>query len=1126
MKKEVESSIESTPTPSQLEAIRILDRNVCVSAGAGTGKTGVLVKRFLRIIKQGLASPAEILAITFTEKAANEMKSRIVTGLKAARLHDARREVESAYIGTIHSFCSRLLKEHPIETGIDPDFRVIEEDEANLLKEIALDQLIEESFETEEIFSLLLVYGEETIRKRVKGLHEKIRISGTQCQEAVERQAGTPDVAIQTMLKESFRGLLNFPKRREQAQEVIQFLELKCVRDWSAIEKLNSFEAQLDLRIKEGREETKKAKDLLRKFVACQLDAFAQPVQKTFGKFLVGFDQRYEALKKERAAFDFNDLELTVMRLLTSESQSALAVRQRYRQQFKFIMVDEFQDTNPVQVRLVELLSNGSNLFLVGDVKQSIYGFRGSDPAIFLKKDKEFGEGDGRKRIVMTENFRSDQKLLDFVNPFFSTLWRDGELIYEPLAANRAAKDISEPVELIEIEQEKDESRDESRAEEARLVAGRIQELVQNEGYDYGDFAMLFRAAESMHLYEQELRNFRVPYYIIGGRGFYHQAEIRDMMNFLTALENPLREIPFAALLRSPMFQVGDDTLFWISRRAKETGKLTSFYNGFAAWREIVEISAGEREKLERFEIIFNDLNHGKRNLNVSEVLEAILRNTHYDLHVLGLAQGKRHFANLRKLVDLARELEARETIHLGDYIRYIKGLVFQEVRESEAQTEAEVGNVVRLMKLHTEIGLEFRCVILPDLARKPRLQESRFLFDDEFGLALQVQNPETGEFENTFSYESAIERLKTRQTQEAKRLLYVAMTRAKEKMILAGTTKPSKNEKEDSFTWFDWVKEVLKGKNLVVKRLSLETGSRRRSGFLRPLVEKKLIHCHLEKLEPIPLKKTPPETMQILNRLKPVRGVFFERIDLPVSAFLTFERDAAHEEYRQIYELGSPSVRTDTKSEEAITVEEEELVSPADFGTLVHKIFEHIVNWAAPTALPLDKWIGFYGRDFEDEARKEVRELALKFLNSQLISSVQKAKRFFTELPFVLKLQHGIIQGTLDLLYETPEGRLVIVDYKTSATSDSNLKEKGESYRSQMELYGLACREILGKFPQRAILYFAKADKCFEIDFRNVDCEMLRTKYESMQKSIIKFRKDNAEIRRFESTSSVLREF
>ncbi len=1096
-------------TKNQIDAISNLDQNVAVLAGAGTGKTRVLVERFLSIIERKLAAPSEILAITFTEKAANEMKRRIVDELRSRGLHEARHEIENAYIGTIHAFCSRLLKEHPMEAGIDPDFRVCEEEEADLLKEEVFEQLIEERFRDSSVFSLLSVYGEEMIGKRIKDVYDEIRTFGIFCENAFKSAQPDDSKMLEQDLIDKLSSLLGFEKKKENAEKALACLKSSAVSGWEQIDLLQGIDGWFDLRAREGKDETKAVKEAIARLVASRIEELVIPDRQTFESLLLDFSRRYAAAKHERALFDFSDLETYVLRLLTSGSESSAAVRKRYQKQFKFIMVDEFQDTNSVQVQIIELLKNPKNLFLVGDIKQSIYGFRGALPDLFRKKQKEFEAEKTGISITLLDNFRSRPELLQFINPFFEELWRQSELPYEPLAAGRNFESALESaVDLIAIDKEDNETVSETRSEEARAIAHRIRELVDQEGYRYGDFAVLFRAGESMRLYEQELLRFGIPHYIIGGRGFYHQAEVRDTMNFLTILENPLREIEFAAVLRSPMFRVSDDMLFRLSQKAKTPDKHTPLFEGFKTWKEIQKIPVDERAKLERFESVFGELSVLKGKLRISELLEMIFNQTRYDLYALGLPQGKRHFANLRKLVDLARELEERETVHLGDFIRYVKGLVRHEVRESEAQVEAEEGNVVRLMTVHKAKGLEFRCVIVPDLARKQSHGESQFLYDPELGLGLRALNPFSGDFEDSRTYLEIEDKVAERQARESKRLLYVAMTRAKERLIFAGTAKLSNAIKPDSINWFDWLRVIIHNQKLNIRMISSEVRSSKYQRRRSSLIHSEKIRSNVKNSEPVPMRKVPPEAGLILNQLKAYPAEFFERIDLPVSAYVTFGRDAEHSEFRDVYELGAKSVPAELKSEEELLDEAGETISAADFGTLVHQIFEHLINWKSETAVPLDEWLAFYGADFDDSVKNDARKLVQIFLKSKLFSDIQKAKRTFAELPFVLRLRHGIVQGTLDLIYETANGEYVIVDYKTSEINEANLQEKGESYRDQMELYMLACREILGVMPSKAVLYFVKMDETYDIVATDSDYETLQNKFETLQKQIIEFRK------------------
>ncbi|MBI4388358.1 MAG: UvrD-helicase domain-containing protein [Candidatus Omnitrophica bacterium] len=1120
---------------AQKQAVTCVSQNLSVRAGAGTGKTRVLVERFIYILENHLASPSEILAITFTEKAANEMKSRIVQRLKEVGLNEARREIENAYIGTIHAFCARLLKEHPVEAGIDPAFRVIEEEESNLLKEVALDRLMEERFQGPRVFELLSLYSEENVRGALKEIHGKICTLGLSLEDALQVKSSSDDLLLKSNLITGLRALLAFDHKRDEAKQAITFLESDFPLDWPSIETLKSLNSAFTLRSPRGKEETKKVKESFKNFISAQVEKISEPMQEVFCDLLREFDLRYAAIKRESASFDFSDLQIFAMRLLGRDTPASEAIRKRYQKQFKFIMIDEFQDTNRSQFRLIELLQIGSpstsrpdersaqgegrrglpsfnNLFLVGDVKQSIYGFRGTDPAFFLKKEKEFQKDSKASQVTLAENFRSRSELLDFINPFFEALWQGSLLPYDALLPKRTFKDsLKHPVDFIEIEQEGDETIDESRSEEARLVAARIAELVREEGYEYRDFAMLFRAGTKMYLYEQELRHLKIPYYILGGGGFYEQPEIRDLVQFLSILENPLREVPFAAVLRSPFFHVADDTLFWISERAKKVDRGNPFYNGFLELEAISEVSATELLKLRGFKSLFSELLEKKDKLKVSEMLELILDRTAYDLYILGLSQGRRHFANVKKLIELARQLEIRNVIHLGDFIRYVKGLETQAVRESEAQVEAEEGNVVRLMTIHKAKGLEFRVVILPDLARKESQETPRFSFDPEIGLGVKAFNPETWDFEKGKTYESIEERACALKMEESKRILYVAMTRAKERLILAGTVKSNQNKTTDSLIWFDWIRDLIAAKNLQVHRRAPQEAEKGRRMATWALVERKKIQERVSRAEEIPLRGVSIEGLEILKRLNPIPPRYFERIDLPVSAYVAFINDSAHQEYKNTYELGAKQtslLARDLKNEE-VFLETEESISPAEFGTIVHQIFEHLVTRGVQKEKPIETLIAFYVSPSDSQAARQALQLSKTFLKSNLYSEIKNANRRIVELPFLLRLKYGVLQGVLDLLYETQTNEWVIVDYKTSEINASQIQETGEKYRPQMELYALACHELLGKMPQKAVLYFAKPDQVYEISLNQMKVEDLRKKYEQLQSEIIQFRKE-----------------
>lgn len=1101
-------------TPNQSRAIESLDRNLIVRAGAGTGKTTVLVERFVKIISDQRASCNEILAITFTDKAANEMKKRLVAAFQERELFEARREIENAYIGTIHAFCSRVLKEHPIEAGIDPNLQVIQEAEANLLMEKALDHLIEERFSEPGVSELLRGYTERRIRKDLKEFRAALACQNLSLESLMQHIAVDDEHAMKEKLLKALGDLAMRERQRTDAEEAIRFLGQSVELNWEWIEQLEALNKKIDLMGKtKDKAEAEIVRDAFEVYIQLQVEKIGAVYQKTFCDLLADFSKRYELLKKENACFDFSDLEQKTIQLFSGDHPAGRAVREYYRRQFKFIMVDEFQDVDRLESKLVDLLKSENNLFVVGDVKQSIYGFRGSDPEIFGQLTENARNNENSEVISLTENFRTRKETLEFINPFFHALWSESKFDYEPLVAGKKfERTIQSSVDLIKIEKDVEDSIDETRLEEARAIAIRIQELMRTENYEFKDFVLLFRSSTSMPLYEQELRNAQIPYYVIGGEGFYERSEIRDLLNVLRILENPKKDIPLAAVLRSPLFCVTDDSLFWISRHCKSVDKKNSLYQGVLEFESIAELADSEKVKIRRFWSLFQNWLQTKERMTIAELVERILEDTRYDLYVLGLAQGKRQYANLKKLIDLARDIGSREALHLGDFIRLVESFETHEARESEAQVQAEKGNVVRLMTVHKAKGLEFKCVVLPDLSRNAPNTDSAFLSSSQYGIGIKVYEPKTGDLRPSLSYVRIREESKAERIEELKRLLYVAMTRAEERLIFAGTIKKKednqKKKKEKKIpNWYDWISEITEKINLKTNLLSPSepTISNR---LKRTPIEFKYIRKKIEHFEALRSNPKTVSSEDCLKRLDELEVRQFDRIDLPVSAYHVFLRDAQHEEYRLVYELGAAAQPFDLKIEEPVKEDFHELISPAEFGTLLHSIFESLVYQNLSSDSKLRETVNFFTRHEDEEVRARLMTAATEFLNSKIYSEIKNSREIYTEIPFSLRLKYGIIHGTLDLLYQTQDGKWVILDYKTSQISGSEVPKKAKEYELQMELYALACCEILGIEPDRAALYFTTPNQTYDFKFQSGDFDVLRGKYEELQKGLIDFRK------------------
>lgn len=1097
-------------TSIQQSIVESNHRNVLVSAGAGTGKTRVLVERYLRLLTQHHARVAEILALTFTDKAASEMKSRVRERLGELGVDAAGQDLESAYIMTFHSFASRLLKEHPLEAAIDPDFSVIESEEADFLKEQALDATFEQSCREEpEIFDLLKTHGEEEIRRGILKVLGAAAAEGRRLKDYFESQKSCKKLPETHKISP----LLEQLGESQLFQEWLRFSKAEK-RDWEWMEALKTWASPFSRRGgKKDKPIWKELCELIKLTIAEWVDQLRAPEQATFERLALRFSETYTALKKEKAQVDFHDLELKLLELFEKKRKANQRICQRYQRQFRFIMVDEFQDTNSIQAKMVDLLSSDSNLFFVGDYKQSIYGFRGTSPFYFLQKEKEYQAARTSIRFALNENFRSEPRVLAFINQYFDQLWKGSGLSFEPLIAKTEAKGISlDGVKAVEIwnVQIEGESIAHGRMKEAEAIAKKIRRLYE-DGVPFGDMVLLFQAMTASPIYEQALKQEGIPFFAVSGRGYYHQLEIKDMMSLLTCLDNPTRDIPLAAVLRSPIFQISDDTLVWLSQEAKKEDKLAPFYHGFLKFEGIASIPETEKTKLRFAKLVLEEFRQKKDRLRIAELLERLMEKTSYLTTVLADPQGVRRYANLKKLVDLAREYESHEVVSLSDFVRAIRSSSQEEIRESEAQIEAEKsGKVVRLMTVHKAKGLEFPVVFVADLAHANQTFQSKtFLAEPGAGYSFLTFNPKSRDWEKPLSWIRIDEAIKLREKEERKRLFYVAMTRAKSFLVLSGVTKVTQSEKKsinEMNTWMEWTLELEKDLKDSALFLQLASNCLPKRNFVP--AEKKIFQRLLHEMEPQPLseliaepdqeKRAIEKTESILNQLKASENKPARAIDLPVSAYVEFVKNP--QSYWETYELGMK------RSQEPILEFPESaqdlglILSAADFGTRMHQVLER-VNFHDPE----ESGSRLIAAIFKGTEKKEIEDagnILAGFVQSPIFREVQKAKHIYRELPFILNERHGRIHGVIDLLYEDEKGSWQVLDYKTMAESREKIEQTG--YEDQMMIYALAVRRLLKKVPAQALLYFLKSQSVYAKSVSDQDLIIFQDRLRKMQESLL----------------------
>ena len=812
-------------TDEQREAVERRDGPLFLSAGAGSGKTRVLVERFVRAVCDDGVAVDRILAITFTEKAAAELKGRLRARFLELGERERAREAEAAFVSTIHGFCARLLRAHALAAGLDPEYGVLAETDAARLQYGAFDAALEAFLDhasPDDRVDLVASYTPDKLRNMVLTVHARLRAGGQRRPElppppdlpvpAGEREALERAIAAAQAELADAEGK-TVDKIRAQIGDCGSALGAVPAGELGQAGDFTGFELKI------GRTKALQGPgvaafiDAHEKWVRiCSAREAAQKYRHVRG--LLGlYAERYEALKRRDSALDFEDLELLARDLLRDRPD----VRALWSERFLHVMVDEYQDTNPLQDELIDLVAAG-RLFAVGDDRQSIYGFRHADVEGFRER-RAAAEAAGRAARLRT-NFRTAPAVLDVVNDAFAREWGDE---YDPLAAGvegpRAGAGAAPAVDLLIVDSGRgrwDDHPDDAfgarplampawRAAEARLLAKRIDELVgedyPGDGGDpfaWGDVAILLRAASDMPFYERALNERGIRTYAAGARGYFSQQQIGDLRAYLAALANPLDGVALYSLLASPLVGVSLDALTLIrlhARRAQRdpwwtlrgafcgAGEDDADATGLAA-----ALPDEDRSALGVFVPRFAAERGGAPRLSLETVIDRAVTSSGYDSAVLALPSGDRRMANIRKLMRMARDFERDEGRDLRRFIDYVDEQDLIAAREGEAPLETEDLDAVRLMTVHAAKGLEFPVVCVADLGREGRHDDTPLRVSSDGRVGLELASL-AGRGSAALDLEELEEEEAQRAEAEERRVFYVAMTRAERRLILSGAT-------------------------------------------------------------------------------------------------------------------------------------------------------------------------------------------------------------------------------------------------------------------------------------------------------------------------------------------------
>jgi ATP-dependent helicase/nuclease subunit A len=863
-------------TDAQREAIETRGRRVIVSAGAGSGKTRVLVERFLMLLEENPSwKVSDIVAVTFTEKAAREMVSRIrreirrrieqaQTSESRERWRSHRNALDSARIGTIHSLCAAILRAHSAEAGLDPAFTVLEELEADMLLEDAIEETlgqianqssraastsssknqVDDSITLPsstgphylvELFATLSAHEVKTalttfIRQGVSAVEAMAHLNGKTPAEifAHWQQAlvCTRRDAARALVESNHWGqcartitrvcALDSADKIEQVRAEVaarlselslsadalpqQLLDLKSIivlrggsaKKWPSEAALTEVKAAL-----KQMKESLAGEELLA-LEMNEADRVAADVAARLTELFRRIRSRFAALKRNRAALDFNDLEELTDTLLEQREAVCRHYNDAEHGLVRALMVDEFQDTAPIQTRILRRLAPRTNeFFIIGDAKQSIYRFRGADVTVFHRMRDEL-TAEGGRDVPMSACFRTHERLINFVNHLFPAIFtRESryDTPYEAMTAHRQPATDTAAVELHIITQSKEAGPKlkaaELREREAQIVARRIRAIVEREqiavcdageerrAAQYGDIALLFQASTSFDLFEQALADANVPYVTIAGRGFYDRQEITDLTNLLAFLASPNDNLSLAAALRSPMFALSDETLL----RLRTHGPRRTLWR--ALCDQEVPHAEAEREAVQAARGVLARLREQVGRVSAADLIIEALRATGYAATLMALPHGERRVANLEKFIEQARALAA---MTLADLVARVGEMQFREAREGEATVE-EAG-AVRLMTIHKSKGLEFPIVWLADTTSRGRSSQSLVTLHADYGIAIRIgeDHLETDDEKLRAASYAMLQKIEQQMDRaEKKRLLYVAATRARDHLVISG---------------------------------------------------------------------------------------------------------------------------------------------------------------------------------------------------------------------------------------------------------------------------------------------------------------------------------------------------
>lgn len=1214
-------------TNEQLQAIQEKNSNILVAAAAGSGKTAVLVERIIHKIIDEQMDIDKILVVTFTNAAASEMRERILEAIykkleeNPENVHLQRQIIllNKASICTIHSFCLDVIHNHFYEIDLPSNFKIADTAEIDLLKQEVLDDLFEQKYtENDKNFIELLenytnYRGDEALQELVlkiykfiqsspfpiKWLQEKLELLKIEDKDISQTIWGK--LIIQTVDDDIQESIMQLEVTKSKmalypemtkfyqtiSEDIINLQDLQKYNSWDELYiKLLNFNFSkwpVDKKVindlkedsKEIRDKVKKhIKEKTAKLLSCSQEQAVKdlkiitPILEKLLNLVTEFTKNFAEKKKEKNCIDFNDIEHFALKILLDENNNPTEVAKKYKEKFEEIAIDEYQDSNLVQEAILTSISKGNNIFMVGDVKQSIYKFRQARPELFLQKydeykNKEEKAQEDNLKIQLFRNFRSRQNILNITNLVFESIMSKelGDINYneneylnyganypEPEEIKNYAGiaeldiiDLKEDESITAFEGEEDEEEQERVEDdvlEAKFVANKIQELLNSnymvfdkkQGYRKirpKDIVILLRATSNLSpIYEKELSDLELPVFSDTSGTYLDTVEIQTILSVLKIIDNPLQDIPLVVVLRSSICNFTDNDLITI----RLTDRNCNFYEALIKTRLICDGDLKNKiesflEKLEKWKSI-------SQYMPLDEFIWQIYLDTGYYQYVGLLPNGAMRQANLKTLFEKAKQYEKASFKGLFNFIQFIDKLKKQNGDLASAKLIGENEDVIRIMSIHKSKGLEFPVVFLCNSHKKFNMQDlnDNILLHQDIGFGPTIMDT-TRKIKYSSIAKDAIKlKMKQETLSEEQRILYVALTRAKEKLYITGRSKDftkyvqdknkvlemyeSENIKLDAKlmkkanSYLDWIMYVYlfnQGRTITLKGESYKLSDiitlnvSNKKDLLKALAKEEVVEQIdlKEKIEQILKNKSDEENKKSEQALKELLEWKYDYIvdtTLPTKSSVTKIKQEKIKLEEILKGIESEEVEY-KKSYTPKFMQEDKKISSAEKGTLVHLCIQRLDERKDYELKDIQNMIlNLVEKEIitQNEADAIDVNLIYQYTKSQLFEELRKAKEVHKEQPFYINIpakdvvseaenskKNILVQGIIDLYYIDKNDNLVLIDFKTDYISNEpNAKEKIlDKYKVQLEIYKTALEQALNRKTSKTALCLVKSE-------------------------------------------------